>query len=230
MGVRYWEDGGISRAAGFTRRRGLNWGDSGMDELGKDNLDQLMEEVHAAEVVPFRKPPAPRIEGDHPEWPSGAARGITKVRYTHDSMIDYIIGNPCVSQNELAAHYGYTAGWVSQIIASDAFQARLAERSGELVDPTIRATVEDRFKGIVLRSLEILREKLDKPAHQVPDNLALRSVELSSRALGYGARDLQPAVPQVAMHVHLEALGENLTKLLQKRKAEFFPAIDGEAT
>jgi len=188
-----------------------------------NSLEDLIAEVHAAEVVPFaRKPPAPRVEGPHPLWDSGANRGITKVSYTHDHMIDRIIADPCITQNELAATYGYTAGWVSQIIASDAFQARLAERSGELVDPTIRATVADRFKGIVLRSLEILREKLDKPAAGIPDNLVLRSVELSSRALGYGARIEQTNI-QVNVGEHLEELGNNLTKLLQRKKSEVIP-------
>ena len=84
----------------------------------------------------------------HDKWPSGANRGVARVSYTHDAMIDAIIHNPTISQNQLAAHFGYTPGWVSQIIASDAFQARLAERTGELVDPTIRASVEDRFKAL----------------------------------------------------------------------------------
>mgnify|MGYP003429802526 CR=1 FL=1 len=196
---------------------------------GNNPLEDLIAEVHAAEVVPFKKPPQPRIEGPHPTWESGANRGITKVSYSHDAMIDFIIADPTITQNALATKFGYTAGWVSQIIASDAFQARLAERTGELVDPTIRATVEEKFRGIVIRSLEILKEKLDRPTAQIPDNLALRSIELSSRALGYGARDSQPAVPPVSMHIHLEDLGNNLTKLLQRKKAEhFLPALDGD--
>lgn len=155
-----------------------------------------------------------------PKWPSGAARGIQKVSYTHDAMIDLIIANPAVSQNALAAHFGYSASWVSQVIASDAFQARLAERTKDLVDPTIRATVEDRFKALVLRSLDILREKLDNPSHTIADNLALRTLELSSRALGYGARhDPAPPAP-VNVSVHLENLGGNLVQLLRRKKLE----------
>lgn len=200
-----------------------------MSDEPKDPLEELLDQVHAAEVVPFRRPPAPREEGEHPEWPSGVARGITKVSYTHDAMIDMIVADPCISQMELAARFGYTAGWVSQIIASDAFQARLAERTGDLVDPRIRATVEERFRGIVLRSLEILREKLDRPATAIPDNLALRAVELSSRALGYGAREAQPAAPPVSMHVHLETLGENLTQLLQRKKSETYEGVYEDA-
>jgi hypothetical protein len=188
--------------------------------MSTDPLEALMESVSEAPAAAPARFPAEY-------WPSGAARGISKVHYTHDAMINCIIADPCISQNELAAHFGYTAGWVSQVIASDSFQSRLAERTSELVDPTIRATVEDRFKGIVLRSLEILREKLDKPSHQIPDNLVLRSVELSSRALGYGAREAQPAGPPISMHLHLETLGENLTQLLHRKKAEL-PPIEGD--
>lgn len=160
----------------------------------------------------------------HETWPAGASRGVAKVRYTHDAMIDAIISQPTISQNELAHVFGYTPGWVSQIIASDAFQSRLAERTSELVDPTIRATVEDRFKALVLRSLDILRDKLDRPSSSIPDNLAIRSLELGTRALGYGAKDLAPAVPQVSMHLHLEALGDGLTTLLRRKRE----AIDME--
>ena len=159
---------------------------------------------------------------EHPKWPSGASKGVVKVRYTHDAMIDAIIAEPTISQNQLAAIFGYSAGWVSQIISSDAFQSRLAERTSELVDPTIRVTVKERFDALVLRSLEILKEKLERPSSSIPDNQVIRSLEIGARAAGYGARDALPAGPQVNMHLHLEALGEGLTKLLQRKKGETF--------
>jgi hypothetical protein len=107
-------------------------------------------------------------------------------------MIDRIIANPWVSQNELAAYYGYTVGWVSQVIASDAFQSRLAERKNELIDPTIRATIEERFKGLVIQSLEVLRKKLESPG--VSDKLAIQSLDVAAKALGYGAKNVGPTV------------------------------------
>lgn len=167
---------------------------------------------------------APPPEQRWPTKPPGQAIG--KIRYTHDAMIDLIIAQPAISQNQLAAHFGYTASWVSQIIASDAFQARLAERRDEIVDPAIRASVEEQFKGLVLRSLDILREKLANPATAISDNLALRALELSSRALGYGARDNNPVIQKQEMHVHLDDLGGRLTALLHAKRNE--PPIDGE--
>lgn len=164
--------------------------------------------------------PRPAVE----TWPSGMRKGIAEVKYTHDSMIDLIIADPSISQNALARHFGYSATWISNIIASDSFQARLAERTKALVDPMIVQTVEHRFKALILRSMEILAEKLNKPTDDVPDQLALRTLELSTRAMGYGARPEAPVV-QVNVNAHLESLGDNLTKLLRKKRAE---AIDVE--
>lgn len=156
-------------------------------------------------------------------WPSGARRGISEVHYTHDALVDLIIANPAVSQNALALHFGYTASWISQIIASDAFQARLAERTKDLVDPLIRVSVQERFQALVMRSLEILQEKLNRPTDEIPDQLALRALELSSRAAGYGARDTVPA-QQVNVNLHLESLGDRLTTLLRRKRTEVVDA------
>lgn len=116
---------------------------------------------------------------------------IQKVRYSHAAMIDMIVANPWISQGELAANFGYTEGWVSQVIASDAFQAALAKRKDELVDPTLRATIEERFKGLVARSLDILMKKLEKPVEGISDELALKAMEIASKALGYGQKNPQ---------------------------------------
>lgn len=154
--------------------------------------------------------------------PPGQA--IAKLRYTHESMVDLIIANPAISQNDLAAAFGYTPSWICQILASDAFKVRLAARSAELVDPIVRLSVKERFESLVLRSLEILAEKLNKPPKDIPDNLAIRTLELASRGAGYGLQT--PVAPQSTgdIHLHLEQMGSGLTMLLRKKKAE---AIEG---
>lgn len=86
---------------------------------------------------------------------------IATVKYHHDAMIDEIIAFPSISQGELAARFGFTQSWMSIIINSDAFQERLAERKAELIDPKIRASVEQRLEALAKRSLDKLLEKLD---------------------------------------------------------------------
>ena len=123
----------------------------------------------------------------------GADNAIVKVSYTHEAMAELIVMNPMISQGDIALHFGMTRGWISQIIASDAFQARLAELKDKHVNPEIRATIEERFRALVVQSLAVLKEKLDKPS--VSDNLALRAAELGARGLGAGGFSSKSAPP-----------------------------------
>ena len=128
-----------------------------------------------------------RLEGT-----AGASKSISKVRYSHDAMIDHIISNPGIKQNDLALIFGYTASWISMVINSDAFQARLADRRGELVTPAVAESIENRLKGMASRSLELLAEKLDE--EDVDTATLFKAVELSTKSLGYGARQTNVAI------------------------------------
>jgi hypothetical protein len=152
--------------------------------------------------------------------PPGGGGRLQRLNYSHTAMIDLLIARQGkISQNELAAVFGYSPSWISTVMSSDAFQAKLMERSAELVDPTIRASVEEQLKGQLTRSMEILREKLDRPSAAIPDNLVLRTLEISSRALGLGIKDKDINVT-VNLEQHLENLGGRLTGLLARKKGE----------
>jgi hypothetical protein len=106
--------------------------------------------------------------------------------------------------------------WIAQILGSDVIRTRLAERASELIDPVLRASVEQHFNEVVFRTLAILREaRPARAAAEIPDNLVIRALEVSTRALG--SKEQTPV--QVNVVNHLEVLGENLVKLLQRKKA-----------
>ena len=115
-----------------------------------------------------------------------APKGPKRIRYSHDAMIDLVIENPWIAQRDIAAAFGYTEGWVSQVFTSDAFAARLAERKDELVDPVIKASIEENFRAIVQQSLGVLRKKLESPI--VSDELALGVMNGAAKALGFGVK------------------------------------------
>lgn len=119
-----------------------------------------------------------------------AKAGIAKVRYTHDAMIDVILANPTVKQTELAEMFDRSNGWVSLIVQSDAFKARLAERKAELVDPLITASVENRLSAVAAKSLELIQEKLEQPLanKMLSEDFVLQTAKMATAALGYGAR------------------------------------------
>lgn len=118
---------------------------------------------------------------------------IQSVQYSHDAMIDEIIKNPQVHQGRLAQIFGYSVPWVSRIIGSDAFAARLEERKGELVDPVLVQSIEERLRGMVMQSIDVLQEKL---ALNPNGELAVKALEVGAKALGYGARQANVAIQQ----------------------------------
>lgn len=109
---------------------------------------------------------------------------VAKVSYTHDAMIDLIVANPMISQNEIAAHFGYTPGWISQILQADALRERLAERKVEVLGPLF-AGVEERFKVLAHKSMDILMEQLEMKRNA---EVALKALEITTRSMGYGAK------------------------------------------
>jgi hypothetical protein len=152
------------------------------------------------------------------EWNAlgnGRELGPKKLRYTHDAMVDLLIANPGISQGELAAAFGYTQTWVSLILSSDSFRIRLEDRRTELVDPTIRSTIEERFRALAVKSLEVLQKKLENP--NVSDNLAIQAASLASKSLGLGGHAAAAPPPDPG---RLDRIGGRLLALLGDRVSQ----------
>lgn len=148
---------------------------------------------------------------------------LKRVRYTHQAMIDLIIEHPEFSQNQLAAEFGFSAGWVSNILASEAFQAAMAARRDEIIDPELKATIKERFEALARASLDVLMHKLRQPA--VSDTVALRAAELGAKAIGIGGH--APAADKVESSAdRLERLAKRLEVLNAASKGA---TINGEA-
>lgn len=175
-------------------------------------LTELAQEVHERET-PGRKP-ATYVNVAAP-WSAANRNG--KLNYSHKAMIDAVIEYPGISHEQIGGLFGYSAGWVAHVLASDAFQAALAARREEIIDPALRATVEERTKALVIQSLAVLQRKLEQP--QVSDTVALRAYELGAKAMGLGGNAQQAPVP-----VDLDKLAERLIALNPNRPR----VIEGE--
>jgi hypothetical protein len=150
-----------------------------------------------------------------------SGRGIQRVKYSHDAMIDLVLQRPGITQNEVALYMGYSVGWVSSIMNSDAFQARLAARKTELVDPVIVKTIEERMETLAHQSLEVVQKKL--AATENPD-LAIKALELSTKALGMGARQ-QNITQQNNYVVALPPKAESEQAWASQAKGELIDAV-----
>lgn len=152
---------------------------------------------------------------------------LKSLSYSHEAMINVLVENPWIQQNQLAVLFGRTPAWISTILQTDAFKAQLAKRQEEIIDPEMRASAKERFEAILHQSMRVLQEKLSKPAGEVPDNLALRAIELGAKGLGMGgfaATVQQP--PQAPAANHLETLASRLLELQSTvRKANAQDAV-----
>lgn len=106
---------------------------------------------------------------------------VVKVSHIHECIINEMLLEPRITQVQLCEMFGYSPGWMTRLINSDSFQARLAERRQELIDPAIKARLNDRLKSVVMQSAEQIQRKLD-----AGDNaqLALDSLGVFTEALG----------------------------------------------
>jgi transcriptional regulator with XRE-family HTH domain len=140
---------------------------------------------------------------------------IQKTSYTHEAMVELLVGNPLISQRELAQHFGYTEGWISRIMRSDAFREQVARRKDELIDPVVLQTIEDRLAALVDLSTNVLMENLE--AKRSTD-AALKALEISARALGYGVSKGASVQVNQQFVVAMPAKEENSTKWVESHK------------
>ena len=117
--------------------------------------------------------------------PQKSVGGLVKVGYTHDAMIDLILQDPTVQTKELAELFSYSPAWVSRILASDSFQARLAERKGNLIDPIIAQGLNERVVGVTIQALNVISEKLEA---EESASYAIEALGLATSALSNSGR------------------------------------------
>lgn len=127
---------------------------------------------------------------------------ITRITWSKEIMIDYMLTHPGVTQDEIAAVFDRTPTWISIVINSDSFKAALEERRREFADPVIMATIKDKLQAAASKSIEMIVERLHGP---IPpkDDFLLETAKLATAALGYGAKSGGDNGPQVQFIVNM---------------------------
>ena len=131
---------------------------------------------------------------------TAAATGLTSPtqRYTPSAMVELMVAAPDLTHTQLAAAFGRTPSWLSNVLASDAFQQAVAPVRHLILDPSLTATMEERFRALAMRSADVLLLKLD--SKEVNDLTVLKAAEIGVKALGMGQRIVQeiPVAPPIA--------------------------------
>lgn len=180
-------------------------------------LDRLLADAQ-------RPPAADLLRSERAGPPSYSLRALG-----YDELISILIANPFETHKAVAAKLGRTEQWLARIIASDAFQVRLAERVEKDVDPMLQAAVktafgeiEARAKATLSRCLQLMSDRLDRPDEEVSDQQLVKFTELAAKIAKVGE---EAQAPTVNLHLHLRQLGDNMVRILRSARAD----LEGEA-
>lgn len=139
--------------------------------------------------------------GSLPTLPPPKPKEAPSFQNAHNLIIDALLADPGATTKALANETGYSRGWISRILQSDSFQAKLAERTAHVIDPLVMQKIEDRMKGMASLALEILEEKLVASENK---DLALEVLAATTKGLGLGQQKQGPLVA-ASFVVHVPA-------------------------
>lgn len=142
---------------------------------------------------------------------------VKRLNDVHIQILDYILANPGCTYAQISAVVGYSIGWISQIVNSDAFQAMLAERQIDAWGD-IKLTMKDRVTGVAVVALERLTERL--PVEQDISKVS-NVADLALKALGFGAKPSASPVgsPAIGQQNNLTIVGSVDKETLQTARA-----------
>lgn len=159
----------------------------------------------------------------------GLSSPPTGLRYSPELFVDILINNPDHSPKQLGEIFGKPQSWVAQVLASANFQAALDPRRTELANPEYAMTLEERFRGLTIRSLTVLQEKMEA-GKAVPDFVVIKIAELGIKALGMGQKVAEKAAADEAPKNSSEMVADRIMAAMAKRKvAEQGDAVDVDA-
>lgn len=116
--------------------------------------------------------------------------GIQKVSIKHEEIMNFMLANPTRKLQDVARHFGITPAWLSCVIHSEAFQARLAERKDAIFNETV-LPLKEKMTVVAHQVLDTLVERVPTMSDKDLNNLADQTLE----KLGFGSKGFQGAAP-----------------------------------
>lgn len=136
---------------------------------------------------------------------------LKDLSYRHEAILDWLVLNPDKSQGECARALGYTEAWLSQVISSNLFQARLALLLQEKREHGI-FTVAEKLAGLADLAIEKTLKNVEVSADP---GFVLSAAEVALKRLGYGAVKQPPTAPTTVNNTLVVATQAGLQEAVQ---------------
>ena len=154
---------------------------------------------------------------------------VKRVSVKHDAILDYMLTNPAAKLGEVARHFCVSQPWLSVVIHSDVFQARLKEKNADLFHGTI-VPLREQLMGVARVGVEKLGEVMENASPVTEKQFIADTTSQILANLGYNNKG--PTAPAAAptnvnvMVVDRDALAEAREKMRAVEHSPPAPALE----
>lgn len=134
---------------------------------------------------------------------------IQRISHTHEQVMNWLILNPQRSLRECADEFGYTQAWLSTLIHSDIFQAKLRERQEEVFS-RVASSIPQKLAAVTHVALEKLA---DKVAESEDPEFILDAADRALHRMGYAPQSARNPAGSPASGGHLPGNTTNVFML-----------------
>lgn len=133
---------------------------------------------------------------------------LKKIKPVHEHIMDVVLEHPDISLRELGSAVGYSVSYLSIMMNSDAFQARLAERRQQITRSGV--DIPNRMRAVAAVALDKLSDHVERS--EDPDFLR-STADMMLHRLGYAPQKVGTGVtvqtgPQVQFVISRDDLAQ----------------------
>lgn len=154
-----------------------------------------------------------------------AENQIARISYTHEAFINWLLENPERPLRDAAAYFGYSQAWLSTILHSDVFQAKLSERQD-----AVFATVAQDIPAKLRAAADIGLEKLTFALEKTEDSeFILDATDKLLHRMGYApSASRAPVAASVTNNTQINMFQVDAGQLAEARQRIAGKPLEGE--
>lgn len=153
---------------------------------------------------------------------------IQRISYSHEALINWLLENPDRPLRDAAAYFGYTQSWVSTVIHSDIFQAKLLLRQ-DAVFGCIAQDIPSRLRAAANIGLDRVTNILETSNDS---KLLIDATDKILHRMGYAPAAKAPTVDaQVVNNTQINNFtisASDLTEARELMQTRNSPTVEGE--
>ena len=111
---------------------------------------------------------------------------IQKVSHKHEALLNHMLANPTQPLKEVAMAFGITQSWLSVIVHSSSFKARMQEAKGQVFEDAVMHPIQDKLLGAAHTATERLLELVPR---ETDVKVITDVMDKTLKNLGYGQQN-----------------------------------------